>query len=203
MKQKEKTKLTREKIIAAGIREFGSKGYKQASINNISGGISKGLIYHNFHSKDELYIECLRLCFDEMTERLSTEESVGDHNAYFKARAEFFAEKKNEAAMVLEALADPPQKHREKICEIRGAYDELNKKLIKAILDGRELRTGVNTDSAVSYFALMQDMYNLYCCRRSDDQSPEDMILFHEKNLPKLFEYMLFGILEGDGYDNT
>lgn len=211
MKQEEKTKLTREKIIAAGISEFGSKGYKQASINNISGaGISKGLIYHNFHSKDDLYIECLGICFDEMTERLSADESAGDYNAYFKARAKFFEEKKNEAAMVLEALTDPPEKHRDKICEIRQVYDEMNTKRIRAILDGKELRTGVDTDSAVRYFALMQDMYNLYCCRksaaacrRSDIQSPEDMISLHEKNLPKLFEYMLYGVLKGDGYDNT
>ncbi|MGN0637032.1 MAG: TetR/AcrR family transcriptional regulator [Huintestinicola sp.] len=203
MKQEEKTKLTREKIIAAGILEFGSKGYKQASINNISGaGIAKGLIYHNFHSKDELYIACLGKCFDEMTERLSAVEITGDHNAYFRARADFFARKKNEAAMVLEALTDPPEKHHEKIKEIRRPYDEMNTERIKAILCGKQLRSGVDMDSAVSYFALMQDMYNLYCCR-SDIRSPEDRITFHEKNLPGLFEYMLYGVLKGEGNDDN
>lgn len=63
MKSEEKTKITREKIINAGIKEFGSKGYAASSINNISdSGIAKGLIYHNFTGKDDLYIECLRIC---------------------------------------------------------------------------------------------------------------------------------------------
>lgn len=46
MKREEKTKLTRERIIAASIDEFGSKGYAMASVNNVcDAGIAKGLIY--------------------------------------------------------------------------------------------------------------------------------------------------------------
>lgn len=45
MKQEEKTRLTRERIINAGIKEFGSKGYAGASINSVSdSGIAKGLL---------------------------------------------------------------------------------------------------------------------------------------------------------------
>ena len=46
MTREEKTKLTRERIIAASIDEFGSKGYAMASVNNVcDAGIAKGLIY--------------------------------------------------------------------------------------------------------------------------------------------------------------
>ena len=72
MKQEEKTKITKERIINAGIKEFGTKGYSGASINSISAsGIAKGLLYHNFSGKDELYTECLRVCFLRVTESLS------------------------------------------------------------------------------------------------------------------------------------
>lgn len=50
MEKEEKTRLTKEKILKAGISEFGRNGYRGGSINAIcASGISKGLIYHNLH----------------------------------------------------------------------------------------------------------------------------------------------------------
>ena len=61
MKQIEKTELTVSKILEAAIEEFGTKGYNGGTINNIcKKGINKGLVYHNFKDKDELYLTCLK-----------------------------------------------------------------------------------------------------------------------------------------------
>ena len=69
MKQQEKTQKTIERIISSAVEEFGSKNYDAAAINSIceKGHISKGLLYHNFKSKDELYLKCVKICYDEMT----------------------------------------------------------------------------------------------------------------------------------------
>lgn len=57
MKQSEKTKNTYNKILSSAIEEFGEKGYDNASLNTICSkyAISKGLIYHNFKNKDNLF----------------------------------------------------------------------------------------------------------------------------------------------------
>lgn len=70
MKQVERTRLTYDKIVNGAIREFGTKSYADASLNNIcsESNISKGLIYHNFKGKDDLYLHCVAICFDRMTE---------------------------------------------------------------------------------------------------------------------------------------
>ena len=61
MKKEEKTELTKSKIFAAAIQEFGTNGYATGSVNNIcKTGINKGLVYHNFKDKDELYLECVK-----------------------------------------------------------------------------------------------------------------------------------------------
>lgn len=64
MKQSEKTKRTKEKIMAAAMEEFGTKSYDAASLNTmcIENQISKGLIYHNFKNKDQLYLQCVGQC---------------------------------------------------------------------------------------------------------------------------------------------
>lgn len=62
MKKQEKTQKTKERILAAALQEFGTKSYDTASINSICeiGKIPKGLIYHNFEGKDELYLLCVK-----------------------------------------------------------------------------------------------------------------------------------------------
>ena len=60
MKKEEKTEITKCKILAAAIQEFGANGYAAGSVNNIcKTGINKGLIYHNYKDKDELYLVCV------------------------------------------------------------------------------------------------------------------------------------------------
>ena len=62
MKQREKTELTVQRILSAAIAEFGVNGYAGGAVNNIcKAGINKGLIYHNFKGKDELYLTCLHI----------------------------------------------------------------------------------------------------------------------------------------------
>ncbi len=48
----------RERIINAAMNEFAQKGFKNASTNEIvrQAGISKGLIFHYFNSKKQLYL---------------------------------------------------------------------------------------------------------------------------------------------------
>ncbi|MGN1340983.1 MAG: TetR/AcrR family transcriptional regulator [Oscillospiraceae bacterium] len=200
MKSEEKTRLTRKKIINAGIKEFGSKGYAASSINNVSdSGIAKGLIYHNFTNKDELYIECLRVCFAEITEALSCHENCGDHRKYFDMRMKLFREKREKAAMVLEALIAPPEKHYDEILRIREPYDRMNGEWIRKILSSGKLRNSVDIDCAMKYISVMQDMFNSYCCGpQFADQSFEELITLHEEQLPKAFEYMLYGVMKGE-----
>ena len=62
MKKEEKTRLRREKIITAALFEFATKGYQVFVINELCkvDGISKGVLYHNFSGKSDLYLTCFR-----------------------------------------------------------------------------------------------------------------------------------------------
>ena len=60
MKKSEKTEITISKILEAAMDEFGKNGYAGGTVNNICNtGINKGLLYHNFAGKDDLYLTCL------------------------------------------------------------------------------------------------------------------------------------------------
>ena len=67
MKKEEKTEITKCKILAAAIQEFGANGYAAGSVNNIcKTGINKGLIYHNYKDKDELYLVCVQTSCEDL-----------------------------------------------------------------------------------------------------------------------------------------
>ena len=76
MKQQEKTRITQERILDAALKEFGTKSYEAASINTICSAshLSKGLIYHNFKNKDDLYLQCVRICYDGLLKYLKRGE---------------------------------------------------------------------------------------------------------------------------------
>ena len=92
MKQKERTELTKKKIIEAGIQEFGTKGYAGFTLNGVcyNHGISKGLFYHNFKGKDELYLACVSKCFSDVTSFLKEQNIKGDLRRYLELRFQYF-----------------------------------------------------------------------------------------------------------------
>ena len=67
MKKELKTKLTQERIIEAALIEFSQKGYKAFGINELCKNhkISKGILYHNFSGKTEIYLACVRESFQK------------------------------------------------------------------------------------------------------------------------------------------
>lgn len=91
--------LSRQRILEAVLREFSQKGYEGASLNTVcaENGISKGIVYHYFKDKDELYLFCAADCFEKLTAYLKGTAEAAGHpeerlRGYFDARLRFFAE---------------------------------------------------------------------------------------------------------------
>ena len=109
VKKEEKTEITRNKIFTAAMHEFGSKGYALGAINNIcKTGINKGLIYHNFKDKDELYLECVKKSCSDLIGYVTDHNGLESFARYMRVRKEFFQEKEAEAYIFLEARTNPP-----------------------------------------------------------------------------------------------
>lgn len=198
MKQEMKTELTKEKIIKAAIIEFGTKGYSGASLNAIcNSGISKGLIYHNYKNKDAIYLACVKHCFFDLTDYLKQQDIGANFQKYMSARLCYFNEHKKEAHIFFEAVLQPPIPLQIEITELRTEFDMLNLELYKKILSSVSLRSGVTKKEALSYFTLMQTMFNGYFSSPAYRDLPlSERMIAHEENLSKLLEFMLYGIAE-------
>ena len=70
----------RSRILEAALNEFAEKGYKKASTNTIvrEAGVSKGLLFHYFISKKELYIYLYKFAIKTITDELYENVNFAD-----------------------------------------------------------------------------------------------------------------------------
>ena len=199
MKRTERTELTVSKILEAALEEFGTNGYAGGTINNIcKRGINKGLIYHNFKDKDELYLVCLENSCQRLVSMILESGCVSDQLQYMKIRMHFFTEYPNEAHIFFEAILQPQEKLRNRIKQILEPFEEINEKIYRHVVSDITLRDGITEEDAIDYFRQMQRMFNGYFSSFAYRYMTLDKrIREHEMNLSKLLDFMLYGIAKG------
>lgn len=200
MKKSEKTELTISKILEAAMNEFGKNGYSGGTINQIChSGINKGLLYHNFKGKDDLYLTCLKQSCEKLVHYLQQEGRSENPERYLSSRMDFFHHYPNEARIFFEALLSPPPHLSGEILLILSDFNALNEKMYNQALNPLVLRDGVTKDDALWYFHLMQLMLNGYFSSPAFQNTDfSEKVKTHEMMIPKLLDYMLYGIAKGE-----
>ena len=200
MKKSEKTEITVSKIIEAAMNEFGKSGYAGGTVNNIcNAGINKGLLYHNFTGKDDLYLTCLKRSCEKLMKYIQRQDVTTNLESYMAARMEFFNEYPNEAHIFFEALLNPPAHLSDDIDQTLTKFNTMNEKIYNQTLDALILRDGISREDAVSYFHLMQLMLNGYFSSPAfQNIDLLKKVEIHEMIVPKLLDYMLYGIAKGE-----
>lgn len=204
MKREEKSKITRRRIMDGALAEFSSRGYGGSSINTIcsSNDISKGLVYHNFDTKDDLFLTCVEECFQLLSEHIranmkskpaSIEDGLED---YFHAHAGFFKEHSVYRRIFCEAVIAPPDSLREAIEEKKKVYDDLNTQILDELLSLVTLRTEFSREDVVETFRLFQDFINVRS-RMLGTEEPEFEL--REMRCWKAMQVLLYGVVEKGG----
>lgn len=200
MKREEKNLQSRQKIMDAAWKEFGEKSYAEASLNTIckEGNISKGIIYHYFKDKDELFLACVRECFEALTEHLREYTRMEEGQVgivlkrYFDARMIFFDQNPAYLKLFCNAAILPPPHLKPAIAEIREAFDQLNISVFTRLLEQVSLRDDITVEEAVNEFRLYQDFVNAqYQMQTIHQVNIEE----HEKRCSRTLEILLYGIV--------
>jgi AcrR family transcriptional regulator len=199
MKREEKNQLTRSRILSSAAIEFAKHGYEAASLNTVcqNGNISKGIIYHYFMSKDDLYLACLADCMERlnayMREGLSQEVARDQMlNNYFDLRLQYFREHETDASLFCNAALFPPEHLKEKILALRKDFDETNDAYILRFLKQSDLRQDLSVEDILHVFRRMQDYFNV------SDHSGESTfadVEQHEKSIRNVINIFLYGII--------
>lgn len=200
VKREEKNSLTRQQILESALREFGSRSYAEASLNTISreGNLSKGIIYHYFKDKDDLYLSCVSLCIKGLVTFLEEKESLTgrpleDVTSYLRLRHQYFERNPDCRHLFTTVLTQPPRHLVEEIAMVRKELDDYNKRFFQDILKGLTLRDGVSQEEAMEFFLMFQEAFNQYFTQNIQGEK-QALFALHEEKLTKFLPLLFHGI---------
>lgn len=201
MKRTEKNLQTRQKIVDSALREFSEKQYGEASLNTIcsEGNLSKGIIYHYFKDKEELYLLCVKECFDALTAYISGVvpiENVPIERAlasYFDARIAFFEEHPLYFGVFCSAVIHPPAHLAAAIENCSAGFDAQAVSILTTLLKTVKLRPDVTMEEIVEVFCEYQDFVN---ARFQTKTSGEGAWKAHEARCRRSLQILLYGVIE-------
>ena len=130
----------KEKILEVGINEFASKGYENANINIIAknAGISIGLMYKYFSTKEDLFITCIQrgmsILDDAVDEILKSDDKLlTKAEKLIRTTCQLSQKDANYAKLYNEITSE---RNSEKAMEFAKAIEgETSKKYVKCITD--------------------------------------------------------------------
>lgn len=204
MKKEEKTKLTYEKIMRAAITEFGTKSYENASLNTLCSdhNISKGLLYHNFKNKDDLYLQCVKTCLSDMTSYLKQQPYEGSTvqeslRNLLHIRQVFFRKNPYYCNIFFNTILQPPAHLRRELQALQQEFNAFYTGCFRNLLSRLKLRDSITVDDAADYLIVFQEMFNGYfqnkLCEKDDFHS---LIEDHEVNLSRILDIILYGLVK-------
>lgn len=205
MKREEKNALSTQKILDAAKKEFAARGYDGASLNTIcaENDISKGIIYHYFKDKDELYMLCVTACFDALTAQLreTIKELSGTPEEclrlYFDERLCFFTEHPLCLGIFVDTVMNPPVHLLSEIEKRREEFDNMNLDLLTRLLSTEKLRSGLSVEAVVDDFKEYMDFFNLrYRDALKREGTAETVLREHEERCHRQIDILLYGVVE-------
>lgn len=211
MKREEKSALSRKRILDAAMKEFSQKGFHGASLNSVwmEEGFSKGIIYHHFKDKEELYLICVEKCLHTITTYLKeaantlTGSIQNRLRQYFDARIHFFAENPVCLGIFVDALFSPPEELRPQIAILCQEFNSLNISVLTDLLKMEPLRPGFTVDLIVTDFLIYMDYFNMHfktACKEA--HSKNDVLREHEERCHRQLNILLYGVLDVKKQEN-
>lgn len=196
MKREEKNQQTKRRIMDGALSEFSEHGYSGGSINSICSekGLSKGIIYHYFPSKDQLFLACVEECFQLLTDYIAKTMHTATGNVekqleeYFSARLSFFTKHPIYQRIFCEAVVTPPNHLKEDIGKCKKSFDALNLQILERILNPIKLRPEITRQEVIETFREFQDFFNM--------QNQNEGFDTHEKRCRRVLQVLLYGVID-------
>ncbi|HCX62694.1 MAG TPA: hypothetical protein DHU59_09685 [Clostridiales bacterium] len=194
----------RDKILEASLDEFAEYGYDKASTDRISekAGVSKGLIFHYFGSKDNLYMIIINKCIDDFFDKFNKmkfddSEFIQKFIQITKMKYNFFVNNPMHYRILTRGFYNAPKKLQEKL---KFRYSELKQIGLNILVDmikDLPIKENISADDILAVFesitGLMESKYLPYFTEDIDNfEEIYDGVI---DEYIKLINIVLYGIL--------
>lgn len=179
----------RDKIFQASMEVFAEKGYEGASTNDIikRAGISKGILFHYFGNKENLYLYVLDKTLDSAIEKITAGYSMAPPDLFERITAtgmlklKFALEEPLVYKLIFVTFVNTPQSIREAVQE---RYKRLYEIALPMLFDGLDLshiRNGVDHNKAIEVVVLFMEGLQAKYIEAFKNMSPDEALSMMDK----------------------
>ncbi len=183
MKEKVLISETSSKIVASAIELFNMHGYAGTSISDIAkkAQLSKGILYHYFGNKDELYLYCAKLCIDQYMQYLQCNLQNPTQNADMitenvKLRLQFFDDHPQYRTFFNFIISRKPDHLASELINIRQTLANSNTKRLKEITSNMQFGKGITEDDIIAFTVVLQNSFSFLLQDSADADKKEKQI---------------------------
>lgn len=198
----------RKKIIDISMEEFAQNGYEKASTNAIvkKAGISKGILFHYFGNKKNLYLYIVDYGIDCILKHFYNDNTEMPTDIFEKLMAwslkklKVYYDLPVVSKVIMNAFTDIPDELREEMMERQQKIYKQNMPLFLKDIDTTRFRKGVDSNKAIELILMCLEGVNnkyLKLYKGEADKAISQM----DKILDEMREYL--EILKGGIYDNS
>lgn len=203
MTQKERQERSRREIFQAALEEFGAQGYDSVTMDGICSrhGISKGMMYHYYANKDELFLLCVQDAFQALLAQIQKEaaelegqSAIDRIKNYFLIRERFFQAHPKQKMIFESAMLRPPRQLVEQIQALRAPIREMNRQFMSQVTAQMTLRPGLDREKVTRYLEGLESHFWSLAAQYQPEHSSQDLHSMLEV-AEDLLDVVLFGVL--------
>lgn len=202
MTQKERQERSQREIRLAAMEEFGTRNYSEVSMEQICSRhhISKGMMYHYFSNRDELFLLCAGEVFTGLGQYLekhlpsaANADPASCTHEFLLLREAYFQERPLERNVFNNALFHSPEHLKEQIRLLRRPLHEMNLAFFQQIVSRLPLRSQVTARDAVRYFESIEYVFWDILSQFDTENAHSDLSAFSTVS-EKVLDMVFFGI---------
>jgi len=198
--QEERQERSRQRILSAAMEEFGAAAYETVTMDRICANheISKGLMYHYYTNKDELFLLCVKETFRLLREYLEQHANKPDGEDpwsiirhYFMLRERFIIQRPECRLIYETAVLHPPPHLAEETDRLYEPISNFNQSYLREVVARLPLRPGIQPEKAMRM--LKSIGYLMRIAGRQGIELPKVESI--KKYLDEILDMALFGVL--------
>lgn len=203
MTQKERQEHSRQEILRAALEEFGRRDYDAVNMEQIckNHGISKGMMYHYYSGKDELFLLCVRETFERLTAhveagmaQLGEGDALGSIQRFFLLRESYFQDHPERKRIFENAMLRPPEHLREEIWRLWEPLRRMNRAFLERMVRTMPLRPGLEPERVIRYLESTEASFRSLLLHYQEESEGKDLHTVLGVGA-EMLDLILFGVL--------
>lgn len=204
MTQKERQEHSRKEILQAALNEFGTYEYALVTVDNICArhNISKGMLYHYYAGKDDLFLLCVEDTFEKLSEFVAKNEfllqdrsALESLMAYYQCREQFFEAHPHRRKVFECAMLHPPAHLESKLRELRAPAWQRNRRFWQRVVQQYPLRAGLTEEQVTRYLDSLDYAFQTILEQYNQSDTVKD-IHGMVQVVSEILDMILFGVMQ-------